>query len=87
MAKMNRIGSTKCNGFFVAVVAFIALVGVAQNVTMRDGFQQRNQVGVNKCLSMPHDQMMTDPACKTMMAVHPESFPAATVKPQTAPSR
>jgi len=89
MRKRDGIDPTKHNGFLVAGVAFVALVGIvspAQSGTMGNGAKQRNQVGVNKCLAMPHDQMMNDQACKTMMAVHPDLFPAGTVKPKSAPS-
>jgi hypothetical protein len=42
---------------------------------MGNGSQQRNAVAVNKCLAMPHDQMMKEQGCKTQMVVHPELFP------------
>jgi hypothetical protein len=75
------------NAIRTASVAFVALVGVGSQVyagTMGNGAQQRNMVAVRKCLAMPHDQMMTDQGCKSMMAVHPELFPGGTVMPPTS---
>jgi hypothetical protein len=68
----------------VAGAAFIALVAItplAHAGTMGNGSQQRNQAAVNRCMAMPHGQMMSDQGCKSMMAVHPELFPAGTVTP------
>jgi ABC-type histidine transport system ATPase subunit len=73
----------------VAGIAFIALVGIApaaQSGTMGNGGQQRNQAAVNRCLAMPHDKMMNDQGCKSFMVLHPELFPAGSLKPQNAPS-
>jgi hypothetical protein len=53
---------------------------------MGRGGQQRNQAAVNKCLAMPHDEMMKDQGCKSMMVLHPELFPAGTMPQQTTPS-
>lgn len=63
---------------FVAGAAFIALVSVslhAQAGTMGNGAQQRIQAAVNTCLKMPHDKMVADSGCKSLMVQHPEMFP------------
>ena len=67
---------------FAAGVALLGIVPAAQAGHLGNGAQQRNQIGVNKCLAMPHDKMMGDQACKSMMTVHPELFPAGTVPPK-----
>ncbi len=84
----NRTITAKYSSPAVAAAAFIALLGFgtqAQAGHLGNGAQQRNQVGVNKCLAMGHYRMMKDQACKTMMAVHPELFPAGSTKPQNTP--
>jgi hypothetical protein len=71
----------------VAGTALIAVIGIAPLAhagTMGNGSQQRNMIVVNKCLAMPHDKMMGDQGCKSMMAVHPELFPGGTVTPANA---
>ena len=35
-------------------------------------------------LAMPHEQMMNDQGCKSMMVLHPELFPGGTVAPQSS---
>jgi hypothetical protein len=60
-----------------AGAAFIAVVGItplAHAGTMRNGAQQRIQVAVNRCLAMPHDKMVSDQGCKSLMVQHPEMF-------------
>jgi hypothetical protein len=70
MRKINRIK-------FVASVAIIALFGIvplAQAGTTGNGAAQRIQAAVNTCLAMPHDKMVADQGCKSLMAQHPEMF-------------
>ena len=70
MRKMNRIA-------LVAGAAFIALVGItplAHAGHLGNGAQQRIQAAVNTCLKMPHDKMVADQNCKSLMAQHPEMF-------------
>ena len=89
MRKLDGINPTKCSSLFVAGLAFIGLVGItplAHAGTVGNGAQQRIQAFVNQCLKMPHDKMVNDQGCKSMMAEHPELFPAGTVTPQTTPS-
>jgi hypothetical protein len=74
----------------VAGATVIALVGVtplAQAGTMGNGAQQRNMVTVNKCQAMPHDKMMNDQGCKSMMALHPELFSSGTGTQQNSNRR
>ncbi len=62
---------------FVASVAIVALFGIvplAQAGTMGNGAQQRIQAAANRCLAMPHDKMVADQYCKSLMAQHPEMF-------------
>ena len=60
-----------------AGAAFIALVGVtplAHAGHMGNGAQQRIQAAVNTCLKMPHDKMVADQNCKSLITQHPEMF-------------
>jgi hypothetical protein len=61
----------------VAAATFIALFGIspiAHAGTMGNGSQQRIAAAVNRCLAMPHDKMVADQGCKSLMAQHPEMF-------------
>lgn len=83
MSKTDRIHPATYSGFFAACVAATMLAAIpAQGGSMGNGARQRNMVGVNKCLAMPHDKMMKDQACQSMMHVHPELFPAGSLKPR-----
>jgi hypothetical protein len=70
MRKTNRIK-------VAAGVTFIALIGItplAHAGHLGNGAQQRIQAAVNNCLKMPHDKMVADQGCKSLMAQHPEMF-------------
>ena len=70
MRKIDRIK-------LVAGTALIALVSVAPLAhagTMGNGAQQRIAAAVNRCLAMPHDKMVSDQGCKSLMVQHPEMF-------------
>lgn len=68
----------KSNRFKVAAgLAFIATVGItplAHAGHLGNGSQQRIQAAANTCQKMPHDKMMADPYCKSLMVQHPEMF-------------
>jgi hypothetical protein len=86
MRKTSRINPAKRVLFAgAAIIALAGIVPAAQAGHMGNGAQQRNMVTVNRCVAMPHDQMMKDQACKSMMTLHPELFPAGTVPPQNPP--
>ena len=73
---------------FLAGTALIALLGTvagAQAGHLGNGSQQRVQAVVNRCLAMPHDQMMKDQGCTSTMKQHPELFSAGGAKPQGSP--
>jgi len=80
----------KYSSIFVAGFAFIALVGVAPvawSGSMGNGAAQRSaefaKSNAKTCLALPHDKMMKDQGCKSVMAQHPELFPSADVKPNS----
>jgi hypothetical protein len=61
----------------VATLAFlVAVAGAAHGGSMGNGAGQRLAAAVKRCLAMPHDQMMQDSGCKSLMAQHPEMFPS-----------
>ena len=68
----------KTNGIKVAAgVAFIAVLGItplAHAGHLGNGAQQRIQAAVNNCQKMPHDKMVADQYCKSLMIQHPEMF-------------
>jgi len=68
-----------------AFTALLVTLPAAQAGTMGNGAAQRIMVQVRRCLGMSHDDMMKDQACKSMMAAHPELFPAGTAKPKSEP--
>ena len=60
-----------------AAAAFAALFGImplAHAGHLGNGAQQRIQVAVNNCMKMPHDKMVADQYCKSLMVQHPEMF-------------
>ena len=70
MQKANRIK-------VAAGVTFIALIGsmpLAHAGHLGNGAQQRIQAAVNTCLKMPHDKMVADQYCTSLMTQHPEMF-------------
>jgi hypothetical protein len=72
----------KYSGLFVAGVDLIAVMAgapVAQSGTTGNGSKQRIAAAVTQCLAMPHDQMMKDQGCKSLMIAHPELFPGNVV--------
>ena len=61
----------------VTASAFIALVGItplAHAGSMGNGAQQRIQAAVNRCLALPHEKVVADQYCKSLMTQHPEMF-------------
>ena len=55
-------------------IALIGFVPVANAGSMGNGAQQRIAAAVNRCLAMPHDKMVANQYCKSLMTQHPEMF-------------
>ena len=70
MRKMNRITLVAA----ASVIAFVSITPLAYAGHLGNGSQQRIQAAVNTCLAMPHDKMVADQNCKSLMAQHPEMF-------------
>ena len=84
----HKANPAKRSNVFMAGAALIALLGIipaAQAGHLGNGGQQRTQAVVNRCLAMPHDQMMKDQGCTSTMKQHPELFTAGNAKPPGTP--
>lgn len=55
-------------------IAFFGITPLAHAGHLGNGAQQRIQAAVNTCLKMPHDKMVADQYCKSLMAQYPEMF-------------
>ena len=71
-------------GLVVAGAALVAAVGAgsfAHAGTMGNGGKQRAQAAVNRCEAMPHDKMMADQYCRSLLKTYPEMFTGGATQP------
>ena len=69
MRKTNRITFAA-----TAIIALTAAAPLAHAGHLGNGAQQRIQAAANNCMKMPHDKMVADQYCKSLMVQHPEMF-------------